>query len=113
MLGREEILKADERLKLVKVSVPEWTTEGAKDPHVWVRQLSAGVALSVAEKFSDEDADKSEIVDWCIIGVCDDKGEPIFAETDRPALLRGPVAPLMRCSQAIADINGLGDLEGN
>lgn len=95
-------------LDRVKVDVNEWQ-QGA---HVYVRMLR-GDELNVVQDINtqigntgdDVNAELSAVA-FCISCVCDDSGKSVFEVSDKDMLLHGPLAPLVRCGETAARING-------
>ena len=115
MLTREAIVQSEKTFKVRRVSTPEWalSENGATDAHVFVRTLAAdqaGAVQALAVEHKDADSHDKEaraMAGWCVLGVCDADGLPLFTDTDIPALLVRPLMPLQRCASAIMELNGV------
>lgn len=107
MLARKEIVKNSRPVEVDKVSTPEWSHEGDKEAHVYVRSLSGTLAdelFRLVEKDADNKA--KMMAEICILGVCDEGGARHFQDGDLQSLMDGPFAPLKRCSEAVLSFNG-------
>lgn len=90
-----------------KIPMPEW----GKGKYVYVFGMTAAQQKRVS-KIADsiEGLDEVEIViAWFIFCACDEKGNPIFKDTDRKKLLNDLFLPMNRCVVAFMDLNGIGD----
>ncbi len=108
MLKRTDILSGSGRAKTLKVSTPEW---GGEKAHVFVRVLTADqlpVVNKVVKKASGgKESDASLLVLWCILGVCDAKGKPLFKDDDHGKLMKEPLGAVNRCAMAFIKVNHL------
>jgi hypothetical protein len=104
VLTRAQALKC-KRFKKRKVPLPEL----GKDYFVYVRTFSAKMLLEMQhmqEVLGDTDAKAGRaMAGSCILGVCDAKGQPIFTLDDVDALQEWPFAALVRCANAVTDLN--------
>lgn len=110
-LTAEEI-KAGSRAKLKtnKVSTPEWAEAAVKNPHVYVRTVSA-LAISLMQRIRElpiflKDENAAGVVGWCVSCVCDEEGARLFDESDCEWLANGDFAPVNRCCAAAQELNG-------
>lgn len=105
-LTRDDIRKASKRLRTKRIETPGWG-EG----HVYVRALSAQQAGDIQRIAQEQEKgtldDISGLARWCIMGVCDVKGNPLFTVDDMPMLLDGPLVPVQDCALAIMELNNL------
>jgi hypothetical protein len=120
-LGKDEILGADHKWPVEKVSVPEWGEDG----HVFVRTVSAHDLMRIHANLPGEDAGADEAMRGnamlCALFVCDEQGEPLFEATDADKLLQLPapeLPALIRVAEAGLRLNKIGgdeqdDLAGN
>lgn len=93
-------------LPVTKVTTPEWGGDG----HCFVRTLAGCEmqALQALLKGKDEGRSSAAAVAFCLcdengVRLCDDGTEAI------DAVGRGPMAPMMRCMNAILELNGLSE----
>ncbi len=99
--------KQQSHVRVKKIETPEWGEGG----YVYVRYLDASDARRIQEIVPASDNGKPDeamaLVDWCVLGVCDKSGAPVFSAADIDSLLRAPLAVIQRCANAILKINGL------
>jgi len=96
--------------RLDKVLTPDWGPPG----HVWVRGLKMGendliTKLKIKGDLPEAEQARVNMAAWCVVCVCDEKGERIFPD-DAVEVLRdpeGPLPPVYACSSAAMDLNGL------
>lgn len=104
VLTRAQALKC-KGFKKRKVALPEL----GKDYFVYVRTFSAKMLRAMQdmqEVLGDADANAGRaMAASCVLGVCDAKGGPIFTLDDVDALQDWPFAALVRCANAITDLN--------
>lgn len=110
-LTAEEIKKASKaKLRVEKVSTPEWADVGTKNGHVYVRSVSA-LSISLMQRIRElplfaKDENAAGIVAWCVACVSDKEGARLFGEDDCEWLANEPVDPVMRCCTAAQELNG-------
>lgn len=89
------------------VSTPEWGSA----PHLWVRQWSGLDYEEYRSLFKGRDSKEVPETEflWHVfkLAACDDKGTPIVEESDKPAILAGPLAPMRRVVEAALQFNGI------
>ena len=108
-LSADEIRAAKDRIRVEKVSVPEWSNDG-KGGHVYVRQLKASeaqVAKTILQ--SGENSEQTALVKMCLLCCCDKEGARMFDASHEADLLEGPLAPVQRCAMKALEVNGLLD----
>lgn len=110
-LTKEQILNADD-IEIEKVDTPEW------GGYVFVRSLSVeeSYRFSRSNVGSDGKAiEKNLIVEYCIMVMCNSKGERLFTEEEFEKLSRKSTLPVMRIYEAGRKLNGedIEELEKN
>jgi hypothetical protein len=101
-LTREQLLGSRDR-KVQKVTLPDAAMNGTD--HVYVRRLSA-LEASRLTVIADSDTLNS-IVTTCIIGICDEDGNPLFTDADHDAVADMDFGTLNRCVEALMELNEL------
>lgn len=110
-LKRADVLRACKNLGVEKVFAPQWAT--GKDKHVYVRVLPAteDVYETVQKLAADLKAKKitgpQNMAGWCVLGVTDAQGVPMFKAGDQSTLAKGPLTPLTDCFVKLLKLNGI------
>lgn len=90
-----------------KILLPEF---GA-DEFAYIRVMDADDLVRLQEldgELSDADAKTgTAMAAWCVLGICDEHGKPLFTEADLPKIKKWPYFTLVRCANAIAELNGV------
>lgn len=115
MLTGKGIVESKRTFILEKVSVPEWNYEGVEpaDAYVYVRTLGgdqAGAVRELAERqeaAEGKDQEALSMAGWCVLGVCDEQGHPLFTTNGIPALIARSLVALQRCSAAVLALNDI------
>lgn len=89
-----------------KIALPEL----GEGEFAYIRIMDADDLIRLQEldsELSDADAKTgTAMAAWCVLGMCDEKGKPLFTEADLPKIKRWPYFTLVRCANAIAELNG-------
>lgn len=105
-LTRDKIVKASRSFKMKRVETPSWG-----DGYVYVRALRASQAGDVQRIAQEQEKgtldDIGGLARWCILGVCDAEGNPLFTDADMYMLLNGPLVAVQDCALAVMELNGL------
>lgn len=106
VVTRASIAKSNRKDVVVKVDTPVW----GKNSCVYVRMLRASEIDEVqkmAKSTKDNIATAMSLVQWCIIGACNENGKPLFENKDKEFLLDQPLVPLRDIFTAIIKLNGI------
>ena len=115
MLTGKGIVDSKQTFILEKVSVSEWNYEGV-DPaeaYVYARTLGgdqAGAVRDLAERqeaAEGKDQEALSMAGWCVLGICDAQGHPLFTNESIPALIARSLVALQRCSAAVLALNDI------
>ena len=104
-ITKEQVLATRPALK--EVEVPEWGGS------VWIRPVTLGEQGKLANagvKFEKADPSarlKGTTVALIIWVVSDENGNPMFAESDIPALMNQPATIFLKLQDAILELSGL------
>lgn len=72
------------------------------------------IGLDKFEEITGKDGVKgSELTARMLIACAVDNGKPVFTDDDLPAIRSLPAGVLMEIGNALAEVNGFGDTEGN
>lgn len=80
---------------------------------VYVRELSGADFEDVIRALPDGLPVNQRLARLCALCACDSDGQLIFTLDDVPAILKGPLAPIIKVGNMASEINGLGDDSGN
>ena len=106
-LTREAFLEATASLGVEKVPLPYL----GDDAHVYVRKISATESPKVRELAAAQTDGKLDEAraqaSWCVLGVCNSQGQPLFTEADIEALMAGQLVPIQHCAVEVMRFNGI------
>ena len=101
-----ESILSNNALKRKEIEIPEWTTQ-----KLYVQELTAGqrAQFEAAYQDNDKDALKNLRVDFVIMTLVDEKGDPVFNESHRASLQNQSAVVLDRIFVAAQAISGMLD----
>ena len=93
-------------LEVQKVATPEWGGDG----HCFIRTLT-GAEMAVLQKLMKGADEIRSSAAGVAFSLCDEGGKRLCGDDKESvdAILRAPMAPLMRCMNAVLSLNGLAD----